>query len=228
MKVAILFDGSFFIKKFQKAAGCGSNLPSSDIIVETCNKIMSSKELVNDFLFRSYFYDCYPYSGDATSHPITGEECDFASSPVASARKSYLDNIKILPSMALRSGVLSLNGWKVPPQKIKNVISALQNGKKLNKGDMVPNIQQKQVDMKIGLDVAWMSSKKIVDKIVLFTGDSDFIPAMKFARKEGILVYIAKFNYTLKQQLLEHSDGVIEIDWKVDSSKIESESTGEC
>lgn len=213
MKVAILFDGSFFIKKFQTAAKCGTKLPSPADITTVAEKIMKSSPLDGNFLFRSYFYDCAPYQGKPMVHPVSGTPYNFSSSPVFSARKQYLDAIKVLPSMALRSGTLSANGWKVPSNKIASVVKALKAGNGLTRGDLVPNIQQKQVDMKIGLDVAWLASKKIVDKIVLFTGDSDFVPAMKFARKEGILVYIAKFNYSLKSQLLEHSDGIIEIDW---------------
>ena len=45
---------------------------------------------------------------------------------------------------------------------------------------------QKGVDMKIGLDIASLSYKKLVDQIVLISGDSDFVPAAKLARLEGI------------------------------------------
>jgi uncharacterized LabA/DUF88 family protein len=41
-------------------------------------------------------------------------------------------------------------------------------------------------DMKIGLDIAWIALKKVADILVLVTGDSDFVPVMKFARKEGM------------------------------------------
>ena len=61
--------------------------------------------------------------------------------------------------------------------------------------------------MKIGLDVAWLSSKRIVDRIVLVTGDSDFIPAMKFARREGVQVILVTMGHKLiKRELLEHAD----------------------
>lgn len=48
----------------------------------------------------------------------------------------------------------------------------------------------KRVDMKIGLDVAWLASKGIVDRIILVTADTDFVPAMKFARREGVQVLL--------------------------------------
>gem|GEM_PF-3858529 len=40
--------------------------------------------------------------------------------------------------------------------------------------------------MKIGLDIASLAYKKLVSKIILIAGDSDFVPASKFARREGI------------------------------------------
>src|SRR6202142_516777 len=36
---------------------------------------------------------------------------------------------------------------------------------------------KKGVDMRIGLDIAWLSLKRIVDSVVLVTGDSDFCPS---------------------------------------------------
>ena len=33
--------------------------------------------------------------------------------------------------------------------------------------------------MKMGLDIAWLASKRIADRIILVTADSDFVPAMK-------------------------------------------------
>lgn len=49
---------------------------------------------------------------------------------------------------------------------------------------------QKGVDIRTGLDIARIAVKRIVDIIVLVTGDSDFVPVMKFARTEGIKVYL--------------------------------------
>ncbi|MEB3102917.1 NYN domain-containing protein [Ferviditalea candida] len=39
-------------------------------------------------------------------------------------------------------------------------------------------------------NVAWLSSRNTVDKIILVTGDTDLVPAMKFARREGVQVVI--------------------------------------
>lgn len=50
--------------------------------------------------------------------------------------------------------------------------------------------------------------KNIVEKILLIAGDSDLVPAMKFARKEGLMVYLDTLGHGVKKSLLEHSDYV--------------------
>jgi uncharacterized LabA/DUF88 family protein len=61
--------------------------------------------------------------------------------------------------------------------------------------------------MKIGLDVAWLSSKGIVERIILVTADSDFVPAMKFARREGVQVILVTMGHMLvKRELKVHAD----------------------
>lgn len=40
--------------------------------------------------------------------------------------------------------------------------------------------------MRVGLDIASVSYKRQVDQIVLVAGDSDFVPAAKLARREGV------------------------------------------
>lgn len=70
------------------------------------------------------------------------------------------------------------------------------------------NLTQKGIDMEIGLDVAWLATKRIVDRIVLCTGDRDFVPAMKLARREGVQVVLATLGATPHPTLLEHADFV--------------------
>ena len=48
----------------------------------------------------------------------------------------------------------------------------------------------------------------IVDRIVLCTGDRDFVPAMKLARREGVQVVLATLGATVHPTLLEHTDFV--------------------
>jgi uncharacterized LabA/DUF88 family protein len=47
--------------------------------------------------------------------------------------------------------------------------------------DLVPAIEQKGVDLRIGLDISRLALTRAVEAIVVVTGDSDLVPAFKFA-----------------------------------------------
>ena len=51
-------------------------------------------------------------------------------------------------------------------------------------------MEQKGVDLRIGLDIATSALRCVVSILVLVSGDSDLVPAMKFARIEGLKVYV--------------------------------------
>ena len=61
--------------------------------------------------------------------------------------------------------------------------------------------------MRIGIDIASMAFKKQVSRIVLISGDSDFVPAAKAARREGIDFVLDSMDKSIRSQLSEHIDG---------------------
>lgn len=63
--------------------------------------------------------------------------------------------------------------------------------------------------MRIGLDIARLSLRNIVDAIVVITGDSDLAPAFKFARREGIQIYLNHLEHGVRRELKIHTDGLI-------------------
>jgi uncharacterized LabA/DUF88 family protein len=50
--------------------------------------------------------------------------------------------------------------------------------------------RQKQVDVWMAVDIVRLSLKRIVEHLIIITGDSDFIPAVKVAKEEGIKVHL--------------------------------------
>ena len=195
-KVAILIDGGYFTKRFKFING--REVRISDIqpfLDETMNKVQAvSPKSVQDILFRSFYYDCRPFA-EVKSRP-DGKKIDFSQTQRFKVGNAFQKGLKTFPQMALRLGNLSFDGWKIDPD---------------NSARLIPDFKQKAVDMKIGLDIAWMSSKKTVDKLVLVAGDSDFVSPMKFARKEGILVYLwALGQANIKMELREHADFILQ------------------
>lgn len=113
--------------------------------------------------------------------------------------------LAIKDNVALREGEISFNGWALSKHAAQDIA---KSGRAVQENDFHPDLKQKRVDIKIGLDVAWLSSKSIVDRIVLVTGDSDFIPAMKFARREGVQVILVTLDHHVKNDMRVHADEV--------------------
>ena len=70
----------------------------------------------------------------------------------------------------------------------------------------MPDIQQKGVDLRIGLDISRLALRSLVNVAVVVTGDSDLIPAFKFARREGVRIYLDHMGHGIKRKLKVHSD----------------------
>ena len=111
----------------------------------------------------------------------------------------------------MRLGTLSdaFAGFMITPEALKKVckgdieIGALDADK-----DFRISFSQKGVDMKVGVDIASLAYKKQVDQIILIAGDSDFVPAAKLARREGIDFILDPMWSKIKDDLFEHIDGL--------------------
>ena len=77
--------------------------------------------------------------------------------------------------------------------------------------DLILNVRQKQVDLKIGIDIASMALKGRVSTMVLIAGDGDFVPVAKMARKEGIDFILDPMWGRVQQELVEHIDGLYSV-----------------
>jgi uncharacterized LabA/DUF88 family protein len=60
--------------------------------------------------------------------------------------------------------------------------------------------------MRIGIDVASLSLKRIVERIVLISGDMDMVPAIKLARREGVQIVLVQVASPLSKLLDEDVD----------------------
>lgn len=76
----------------------------------------------------------------------------------------------------------------------------------LTKYDFKPNIEQKAVDMKLGLDITYIATRKVADLLIIITGDADIVPALKFARREGMQVCLDPLRHPFQPELGEHVD----------------------
>ena len=108
-------------------------------------------------------------------------------------------------------GRLSDNGlgYTLTIDTIKKLCAGTVQFSDLTEKDFHLTVQQKGVDMRIGIDIASMAYKKQVNKMILIAGDSDFVPAAKLARREGIDFVLNPMGSNINGDLREHIDGLI-------------------
>jgi uncharacterized LabA/DUF88 family protein len=193
METALMIDGAFIRKKFRSAMK--KDISASDI-QGIVTKILGLVH-IPDRNYRVYFYDCKPCS-EKTSLPISHSPHNFEASPQYAKGMRLIKETKLLPFFAVREGMLSFNGWTLKP--------ACYSTNPLTDSCFTPNLKQKGVDIKIGLDVAWISFNHIAGNIILVTGDSDFVPVIKTARRSGVFVYLYTLGHNVKKELLENVD----------------------
>lgn len=202
-KAALLVDGGWFSKGLAKILNIQKGWPTAEQVVRNAKAALAQDEE----LFRIFYYDCEPF-GFKVRNPVTGRAVNYQSLPAYSARKNFFKDLGQIDFVALRRGELKVRGWEFSSAYRR----ALLNGAAPvapTSHDVYPNFEQKGVDMRIGIDVATLSLKKIVDRVVLFSGDTDMIPALKLARREGLQVFVVKLHpWVLKRELVEDSDGV--------------------
>lgn len=202
-RFAILLDGGF-VKKALKAKL--RRFPDAADIQALCTTLAASGPLTGQDLYRIFYYDCDPFTGSATN-PLSGSTTNFQNTPAARLNTSLIQKLELAPNFAIRRGELICTGWKLGKAALRSLRA--NAARPLVASDLVPDLQQKGVDMRIGLDIASVALKRLVQAVVLVTGDSDMIPAMKLARREGLLVYLDTLRQPVRRDLRVHADIVL-------------------
>jgi uncharacterized LabA/DUF88 family protein len=109
-------------------------------------------------LLRVYYYCCGPWQAD----PPTQDQ---------RLRKARFDrfeaSLQALPRFEVRRGELAYRG--------------LDHAGK-------PRFEQKMVDILLGVDLVRLAAKGQISDAVVVAGDSDFVPAIRAAKDEGVLI----------------------------------------
>lgn len=204
--VAILVDGGFFLKRYSKCYKGGTAHDPQTVAKNMYTMLMSHVDKAR--LYRILFYDCPPLDKKA-HNPITNKSIDFGKSSQANFRNEFHTELKKLRKVALRMGYLKDNGgWLIKPGKTKELLKGKAQVSDLQEHDVTFDIRQKGVDIKIGLDIASLAYKGLVDRIILVSGDADFVSAAKLARREGIDFILDPMWKNIDTSLHEHVDGL--------------------
>jgi len=140
------------------------------------------------------------------THPLTGKSTHLGRTPTHAVRTRFLDELELRPNVAFRKGELALRGWRLRERSLGD-LTRTQRG--LVPDDLEPFIEQKGVDLRIGLDIARLALRQLVESVVVVTGDSDMVPAFKFARREGVRVFLDHLGAMVNRDLKAHVDHVL-------------------
>jgi uncharacterized LabA/DUF88 family protein len=192
-----------------------------------------------DHVYRLFYYDATPYDGIAHHPILNEqiqfgktEEATFRNdlfSALRSQRKFALRLGKVtkedgwhIRDARVTKRLLGTRSWAhlldpdtaASPAPLSAAdIACLRNlaetWRNLQADDFRLALRQKGVDMRIGIDITTLTLKKQVDTIILVTGDSDFVPAAKVARREGVEFLLDPLWQRINDDLHEHVDGVI-------------------
>ena len=219
VKSAILIDGGYFLRRLP--------MVRPDIVLDDPKAVASSvRQLVRrhleqlnevhrtpnafQLLYRTFYYDARPY--DRKAHkPVSNSAIDYARTAQARFRRQLFAALRGTPNLAVRLGEVtrdSNRAWILNAEPQKALLAGQRDIGDLVDEDFSPALRQKGVDMRIGLDIASLTLKRHADIIVLVSGDADFVPAAKFARREGVRFVLDPLWQDIPADLHEHIDGL--------------------
>ncbi len=226
IKIAFLIDGSFFLNRLQffkrKYYSSKPDLTSEQIILVIQQII--KKHLFNcpkniyQHTYRIFYYDSPPLTIKVHLPLLNQGEThkrvlDFAKDKKNIQRSEILERLKKQPKFALRLGSIKHEKqWKLKDTTLNKLLREEISFEQLSNDDFYYEMRQKGVDIKLGIDISTLAQQKLVNKIILIAGDSDFVPAAKLARIHGIDFVLDALHNNIDESLHEHIDGLVSYD----------------
>lgn len=208
IKTAIMVDGAFYRKRAAYFWGDATPADRAKELYDYCVRHIK-EERAGAELYRVFYYDCPP-SAKKVYHPLTKQTVDLAKTQQYQWTLDFFQELKHQRKFALRLGRLAEEQaqYVLKQKSMKLLLTGNKTIADLSIDDFSLDIKQKGVDMRIGVDIASVTFKKQVDRIILISGDSDFVPAAKQARREGIDFILDPMRSVIKPDLYEHIDGM--------------------
>ena len=210
MFTAILVDGAFYRRRAYVAFGDVSPQDRATELVSYCRRHLSwNKDKSMSELYRIFYYDCPPLNKQIY-HPLHQKNINLSKTDTYKWAIDFYEELKKKRKVALRMGEISAvtATYTLKKHVLLQLVRKSRFIDDLNDDDFIFHAEQKGVDIKIGIDIASLAYKKQVNQIVLISGDSDFVPAAKLARREGIDFILDPLYSNINPSLFEHIDGL--------------------
>ena len=219
IKAAILIDGGYFLKRLPVVRPDICAIEAVDVAkavgqlirghLSQLNEVYKAKNPLQ-LLYRAFYYDAWPYERKGHT-PIDKHPIDFSSTPEALFRNELFEALRGSPNLAVRLGEVRKDpsqSWTLKAEPQKELLRGSLAVQQLADNDFAPTLRQKGVDMRMGWDIASITLKRQAQVIILVSGDADFVPAAKLARREGMQFVLDPLWHSISPDLFEHVDGL--------------------
>lgn len=208
-RTAVLVDGGFYRIRAQTLFGVKSPEERADELFSYCMRHLNKGKESESSLYRIFYYDCPP-STKVVYNPVTQRHVNLAKSDQYRWTTAFFNALVTKRKVALRRGeeLASSGDYTLRAGVLKDLCAGRRSVESLTDRDTRLNITQKGVDMRIGLDIASLVERNLVTQIILISGDSDFVPAAKYARRRGMDFVLDPMWQTVSPSLNEHVDGI--------------------
>ncbi|MGN1457873.1 MAG: NYN domain-containing protein [Acutalibacteraceae bacterium] len=156
IRTAILIDGAFYLKRAAFLWGNKTPEDRADELIAYCKRHLqcANNNTESKYLYRIFYYDCLP-SDKKVYHPLTQKTVDLKKTDLYTWSNKFFDELKSKRKVAIRKGELldSNIGYTLKKDTIKKLCNKKISIDDLTEDDFHLDIQQKGVDMKIGLDI---------------------------------------------------------------------------
>lgn len=218
-KVAVLIDGGYFLKRLSTVRPRTDTSDAAAVARDISRLVLAHLKHINkierrehfrSLIYRSFYYDARPYL-DKGHLPVSKRSIDYARTDQARFHLALHELLRRTSNMAVRLGEVRRDReslWELKPAVLAALLKQERDFDALTDDDFRPTFRQKAVDMRIGLDIASITLKRQANVIVLVAGDSDFVPAAKLARREGVRFVLDPLWRQVDPGLFEHIDGL--------------------
>ena len=172
MKTAILVDGGFYRKRSTHLWGERDAEERANELFKYCTKHITIQNLKNKSekftLYRIFYYDCATLS-KKVYNPLTARTEDLSKTSIYQWSLDFYDALRKKRKVALRMGELAESSacYFLKNEPTKKLFRGEISLCDITENDFSFKVNQKGVDMRIGLDIASLAFKKQADQIIL-------------------------------------------------------------
>ena len=156
MRVAVLVDAAFFLRRYKKIVTGAESHSGQDVAKAlhrwACDhtRFDSTGKFGDQELYRIFVYDCPPFMG-RLHHPVSKRLIDFAKTDLAKFMQSFHEALPQLRKVALRLGHLSdARSWKLKADAMELLLRGKLRSDEITEDHVMLDVSQKGVDMRIG------------------------------------------------------------------------------